>query len=95
MIFSMAGLFAGLLLGILLSILKEILSDRIRDEKDIEDMGLRVLGNIYEDEKACIYTTKSTINHLTENAVIGITSINPKKSTYDFSENLPKLCPHP
>ena len=53
-IFSMAGLFAGLLLGILLSILKEILSDRIRDEKDIEDMGLRVLGNIYEDEKACI-----------------------------------------
>ncbi|KWZ77278.1 YveK family protein [Anaerococcus tetradius] len=87
-IFSMAGLFAGLLLGILLSILKEILSDRIRDEKDIEDMGLRVLGNIYEDEKACIYTTKSTINHLTENAVIGITSINPKKSTYDFSEKL-------
>lgn len=87
-IFSLAGLFAGLLLGILLSILKEILSDRIRDEKDIEDLGIRLLGNIAEDEKACIYTTKSTINHLTENAVIGITSINPKKSTYDFTEKL-------
>lgn len=87
-IFSLAGLFAGLLLGILLSILKEILSDRIRDEKDIEDLGIRVLGNIAEDEKACIYTTKATINHLTENAVIGITSINPKKSTYDFTEKL-------
>ena len=87
-IFSVAGLVCGAFLGILLTILKEILSDTIRDADDIKELGVRVFGDLDADEKAAIYTTKTMINNLTENAVIGITSLNKQKSTYEFSEKL-------
>lgn len=87
-IFSILGLLAGALLGILITIIKEILTDRIRDAKDIEDLGIRVLGDLTKDSKAAIYKTKASIDYLTENSVIGITSLDPKKSTYDFTEKL-------
>lgn len=87
-IFSVAGLVCGAFLGILLTILKEILSDTIRDADDIKELGVRVFGDLDADEKVAIYTTKTMINNLTENAVIGITSLNKQKSTYEFSEKL-------
>lgn len=85
---SVAALLVGAMLGVILAIYREILSDEIRDEDDLKDMGVRVLGDLSTDEDLALYTSKTAINNLTDNSVIGITSMGDDKSTYDFSEKL-------
>lgn len=85
---SVAALLVGAILGMVLAIYKDILSDEIRDPEDLKDLGLTYLGDLTTDEMAAIYTTKTAINNLTDNSVIGITTPDPKGSTYDFSEKL-------
>lgn len=85
---SVAALLVGAMLGVILAIYREILSDEIRDADDLKDMGVRVLGDLSTDEDLALYTSKTAINNLTDNSVIGITSVGDDKSTYDFSEKL-------
>lgn len=85
---SVAALLVGAMLGAILAIYREILSDEIRDVDDLKDMGVRVLGDLSSDYNLALYTSKTAINNLTDNSVIGITSIGDDKSTYDFSEEL-------
>lgn len=85
---SVAALLVGAMLGVILAIYREILSDEIRDADDLKDMGVRVLGDLSTDEDLALYTSKTAINNLTDNSVIGITSMGDDKSTYDFSEKL-------
>lgn len=85
---SVAALLVGAMLGMILAIYREILSDEIRDADDLKDMGLRVLGDLSSDENLAVYTSKTAINNLTDNSVIGVTSMGDDKSTYDFSEKL-------
>ena len=85
---SVAALLVGAMLGVILAIYREILSDEIRDSDDLKDMGVRVLGDLSTDEDLALYTSKTAINNLTDNSVIGITSMGDDKSTYDFSEKL-------
>lgn len=85
---SIAALLVGAILGMVLAIYKDILSDEIRDPEDLKDLGLTYLGDLTTDEMAAIYTTKTAINNLTDNSVIGITTPDPQGSTYDFSEKL-------
>lgn len=85
---SVAALLVGAMLGMILAIYREILSDEIRDSDDLKDMGVRVLGDLSTDENLALYTSKTAINNLTDNSVIGITSMGDDKSTYDFSEKL-------
>ena len=83
---SVAAFLVGAMLGVILAIYREILSDEIRDSDDLKDMGVRVLGDLSSDENLALYTSKTAINNLTDNSVIGITSMGDDKSTYDFSE---------
>lgn len=85
---SVAALLVGAMLGVILAIYREILSDEIRDADDLKDMGVRVLGDLSTDEDLALYASKTAINNLTDNSVIGITSMGDDKSTYDFSEKL-------
>lgn len=85
---SVAALLVGAMLGMILAIYREILSDEIRDSDDLKDMGVRVLGDLSTDEDLALYTSKTAINNLTDNSVIGITSMGDDKSTYGFSEKL-------
>lgn len=85
---SVAAFLVGAMLGVILAIYREILSDEIRDTDDLKDMGVRVLGDLSSDENLSLYTSKTAINNLTDNSVIGITSMGDDKSTYDFSEKL-------
>lgn len=85
---SVAALLVGAMLGVILAIYREILSDEIRDADDLKDMGVRVLGDLSSDENLALYTSKTAINNVTDNSVIGITSMGDDKSTYDFSEKL-------
>ena len=85
---SVAAFLVGTMLGMILAIYREILSDEIRDADDLKDTGLRVLGDLSTDENLALYTSKTAINNLTDNSVIGVTSMGDDKSTYDFSEKL-------
>lgn len=85
---SVAAFLVGAMLGVILAIYREILSDEIRDADDLKDMGVRVLGDLSSDENLALYTSKTAINNLTDNSVIGITSMGDDKSTYGFSEKL-------
>lgn len=85
---SVAALLVGAMFGVILAIYREILSDEIRDADDLKDMGVRVLGDLSTNEDLALYTSKTAINNLTDNSVIGITSMGDDKSTYDFSEKL-------
>lgn len=85
-IFSILAFFVGLILGLILTILKEILSDKIRSAKDIEDLGFRVFD--YKDEG--LIKVKVAINNLTDNSIIGITSM-AKEDTFAFSQDLALL----
>lgn len=80
-IFSVAGAILGALLGLAIVIIKTLLSDKIVSEKDLNELGIDVLGN--SDE---ILKIKAKIDHRLENGIIGITSL--AGDSYEFSERL-------
>lgn len=80
-IFSVAGAILGALLGLAIVIIKTLLSDKIASEKDLNELGIDVLGT--SDE---ILKIKAKIDHRLENGIVGITSL--AGDSYDFSERL-------
>lgn len=80
-IFSVAGAILGALLGLAIVIIKTLLSDKIASEKDLNELGIDVLGT--SDD---ILKIKAKIDHRLENGIVGITSL--AGDSYDFSERL-------
>lgn len=80
-IFSVAGAILGALLGLAIVIIKTLLSDKIASEKDLNELGIDVLGT--SDD---ILKIKAKIDHRLENGILGITSL--AGDSYDFSERL-------
>lgn len=81
-IFSVVGAMLGALLGLVIVIIKTLLSDKIASEKDLNELGIDVLGT--SDE---ILKIKAKIDHRLEDGILGITSLAAADS-YEFSEKL-------
>lgn len=80
-IFSVAGAILGALLGLAIVIIKTLLSDKIASEKDLNELGIDVLGT--SDD---ILKIKAKIDQRLENGIVGITSL--AGDSYEFSERL-------
>lgn len=80
-IFSVAGAILGALLGLAIVIIKTLLSDKIASEKDLNELGIDVLGT--SDD---ILKIKAKIDNRLENGIVGITSL--AGDSYEFSEKL-------
>lgn len=80
-IFSVVGAILGALLGLAIVIIKTLLSDKIASEKDLNELGIDVLGT--SDE---ILKIKAKIDHRLEDGILGITSLGP--DSHDFADKL-------